>query len=407
MKTYCKNIDITNLDFIIQCILECLEGKWKRRETAQLLSKFSDMKQAEIHQLTMNDDKSELFPIITNIAEYMRYTLIEECIKLPPIKYSERYDENSRKIRIIGKQSLIHQFYEYVAVNASKELFNKKFGTFQCASIPDRGQSYGKKAIEKWIQKDIPGTRYAVKMDVKKCYPSVNTNTLKKMLSRDIHKNPKLLYLLFSLIDMFDTGLSIGSHLSQWLCNYYLSYAYHFISEKLFIQKYSKRNKCTNNVRLISHVIFYMDDIIIFGSNKKYLMIATQRIIEYLKEQLSLRIKDDWRLFKVIYTDKSGKVHGSFVDMMGFRFYRDRTTIRRSIFLRAKRKYKKQKKLIRNKKQISEASAQSIMSYWGWIKNTNSYYAQQKYEIVMITAKAKHQVSYFAKLRNSMSNDGG
>ena len=403
MKTYCKDIEVLDLDFIYDSILKCLNGKLNRDDTLSLLSKFSKLNKSQIREIVNSEDRTELFNIIRNIANYMRLHILNRDISLPPIKYSERYDGNSGKLRVIGTQSIIHQCYEYVAVNACMELFKKKFGVYQCASIPGRGQSYGKKAIEKWIKNDNKGTRYAAKMDIRKCYPNVNQQKLKSLLQRDLHKNPTLLYLLFTLVDMYDTGLSIGSHLSQWLCNYYLSYAYHYISEKLFIQRKTRKNG-VQNIRMLSHVIFYMDDILIFGNNKKNLMTATHSIILYLENILGLHIKEDWRLFKIIYTGKDQKIHGTFVDMMGFRFFRGKTSIRRSIFIRLRRKFKTVHKKMITHKRISKRLAQSVMSYWGWVKNTNSFILLKKYNIQKIVSVCKKVVSYYDRMSNEDRN---
>lgn len=399
MKTYCKNIDITNVEFIIECIYECLHDKWNRRDVVELLSKYTDMDEEKIHNYILLGRKKDFEVAIRNIAEEISDNIKNRTIVLPPIEYVERKDSSSNKIRVIGIQKIIHQFYEYVAVNGAKELFNKKIGVFQCASIPDRGQSYGKKAIKKWLYKDKVGTRFAVKGDVKKCYPSINRNRLKNFLRRDIH-NPDLLYLIFTLVDAYEVGLSIGSHLSQWLCNYYLSYAYHYISEQLYITKVSKRTGKNQRVRLISHVIFYMDDILIFGSNKKYLFKAFHLILKYFDEVLDLVIKPDWRLFAIEYMDKNGKLHGSFVDMMGYRFYRDRITIRRTIYFRAKRKCLAFRRRIKKHQFIYKKYAQTFISYWGWVKNTNSFKFMNKYEIIRWVKISKRQISHFAIKEN-------
>lgn len=398
MKTYCKNIDILNIDFIESCVAECLRNKYSRRKTISFLCEKSGKKKLEIINIIHANNRMELDKIIHAIAVEIQEHIRDKNITLPPIKFYERYDEVSRKNRIIGVQSMIHQCYEYVAVNACKELFFKKFGVYQCASIPDRGQSYGKRAIEKWMKNDPKGTKYAIKADVKKCYPSVDRDNLKKFLYRDLHKNQTLLYLLFTLIDQYDTGLSIGSHLAQWLCNYYLSYGYHFISEKLFTVRKSKRDKKIKRIRLLSHVIFYMDDIHIFGNNKKYLFKAMEETLEYFKNVLHLTIKPDWRLYKVYYVDKNKKVRGAFVDMMGFRFYRGKTTIRQSVFLRTRRKYLELKKKLIKHELLTQKFVQSAMSYWGWIKHTDSYKISKKICVSKLTNVARKKVSYYARL---------
>ncbi len=395
MKTYCKNIDITNVEFIVGCIYECLHDKWRRKDVIRLLSEYAELDDKKVRDLILLDRKNDFESAIYKIAKKMSDNIKNRTVVLPPIEYTERKDSSSNKIRIIGIQKIEHQFYEYVAVNGAKELFNKKIGVFQCASIPDRGQSYGKKAIKKWLSHDRAGTRFAVKGDVRKCYPSINIKILKDFLRRDIH-NPDLLYLVFTLVDAYDTGLSIGSHLSQWLCNYYLSYAYHYISEQLYITRVSKRTGKSQRVRLISHVIFYMDDILIFGSNKKYLFKAFQLIIKYFNDILGLNIKPDWRLFSIEYIDKNGKLHGSFVDMMGYRFYRNKIAIRRTIYFRAKRKCLAFRRKIRKHQFIYKKYAQTFISYWGWIKNTNSFKFKNKYEVLRWVNISKHQISHFA-----------
>lgn len=404
MKRYCKKIDVTNVSFIVDCINECLGNKWERNDVAKLFARYMKIPKKQVQYYIMSGQRELLQPVILQIATEMSESIKSRNIQLPEIRYMERKDRSSSKMRIIGVQTITHQFYEYVAVNATKEMFYKKIGVYQCASIPGRGQSYGKKAIQKWLSKDQEGTRYAFKGDVRKCYPSVNRDILKKFLTRDI-KNNTLLYLLFTLIDAYDVGLSIGSHLAQWLCNYYLSYAYHYISERLFTTRNSKRKGAVQRVRLISHVIFYMDDIYIFSSNKKYLWEAARLTMAYFKDVLDLEIKPDYRVFAVEYTDKKGKKRGSFVDMMGFRFYRDKTTIRRSIFIKARRKALNFKRRYKKGGFIYLGYAQSYISYLGWIKNTNMYKFQQRYEITRWADISKHQVSHFTRKTNMVKKN--
>lgn len=60
---------------------------------------------------------------------------------------------------------------------------------------------------------------------------------------------------------------------------------------------------------------------------------------------------------------------------MGFRFYRDHTTMRRSIARKAmKLAYKLSKK-----ETITVEDARRMLAYYGWIKHTDSYMFVQKY----------------------------
>lgn len=147
-----------------------------------------------------------------------------------------------------------------------------------------------------------------------------------------------------------------------------------------------------------------MDDILVFGSNKKYLMKAMQMIQDYFNNVLHLTIKPNWRLFKVQYVDRNGKERGSFVDMMGFRFYRGKTTIRQSIFIRLRRKFIRINKKLKNHEPIPLCMAQSLMSYWGWVKHTNSYEFSKRYNVNQVVNLTKRIVSNCSKAKNMKKN---
>ena len=143
-------------------------------------------------------------------------------------------------------------------------------------------------------------------------------------------KNDTLLWLVFELIDMFGSGLSIGSFLSQYLSNFYLSYAYHYACEQLYKIRRTKRNGDIR-VRLINHVLFYMDDFLLTGSSKKDLRKGMKMLIKHINDFLGLEVKPEWKVCKISNYEP--------IDMMGFVFRKDRTTIR------AKNIYQGQKKL--------------------------------------------------------------
>lgn len=394
MKRYCKNIDITDINIIKKCIYDCLDGKWRRKSVANLLSKHSDIPAKHIIEIILSKDYDKLSESIDNLAKSISQNIILRRLELPPIQWFTIEDSCTGKIRDIGKESILHQIYNYIAVYGIKDMCTAKIGYSQCACVPERGQVYGKNIIEKWLRKDIAGTKYCLKMDIKKCYPSIDKNRLLSFLKRDI-KNDTLLWLLEKLIDMFDKGLSIGSYLSQWLCNYYLSYAYHYAVEQLAVEK--TRRGVTKRTRLVNHVLFYMDDIIFLGGNKRDLMKAFNLFSTYLDKVLGLTIKSSWRLFRVQYTDKYGKSHGSPIDIMGFKFYRDHTTVRRRTFFKFRRKILIIEKCIRYKEAINKHLAENTVSLYGWLKNCDCYkFLHNHREAVGIARKA---VSYWNKHR--------
>ena len=264
MKRYCKNIRLDK-DWIMACMLECFSDKWKRRDVAGFLAGYQTGQPLSVRAVSrlIQEKRSNVDPLLERAAEDLAREIKERDVHFPEIHYSMRYDGNSGKLREIGVESIKQQIYNYVAVNALKELFERKIGKYQCASVPGRGQVYGKNAIERWIRKNPDKTRAGAKADVRHCYPSINTRKLMRFLRKQV-KNDDLLYLVETLIASYKQGLSIGSYLSQWLCNYYLSFAYHYAQQKLF--KVQKRRGQEKRTRLFYKIIFYMDDILIVPS---------------------------------------------------------------------------------------------------------------------------------------------
>lgn len=386
MKRYLKDFKFST-SFIEKCIYECLNSKWNRRDTVYFISKYAqiwlktnkglNLTIQEVRKLVRKQikiDKTKLFKIINYIAEELYQEIYNKKISLSPIRYDERFDGKSNKIRKIGTSSIKQQIYDYIVVNACKSMFNAKIGYYQCASLKNKGQLFGKKTIETWIRTNPKKCKYIFKCDIKKYYPSVEHTKLKDLLKRDI-KNDAVLFVLYTLIDTYEEGLCIGSYLCQYLANYYLSYAYHYVSENLYTERRGKRQN------LVHHVLFYMDDIILFGSSKKNIKIASKKLEEYLDKNLGLRLKPTYQLFKL---------DSRPIDMLGYKIYTYKTTIRKAIFRRANRVILKIK---RNKFKINLTNAYKIVSYYGYFKYTFSKKYSNKVKLEKIFQISKGVIS--------------
>lgn len=159
-------------------------------------------------------------------------------------------------------------------------------------------------------------------------------------------------YHAWSFMDATDKGLPLGFYTSQWLSNWLLQDLDHYIKEELHAKKYVR----------------YMDDMVIFGANKRKLHRAREKIAEYLQAHYGLEMKENWQVFRFSYK-RDGDDKGRPLDFMGFRFYRTRTTLRRSIMLRITRKARR----LRKRAKITILDARQMLSYLGWIKATDTY----------------------------------
>lgn len=116
----------------------------------------------------------------------------------------------------------------------------------------------------------------------------------------------------------------------------------------------------SKKIRTIHKPNYYPDQIIhCLGANKKILHAMKHKIDHYLKE-INLKLKDNWQVFKLDSRD---------IDFLGYRFFRDRTILRKTNALRIRRRCKK----IHKKSVLSLKDASAIISYWGWVKHSNSY----------------------------------
>ncbi len=256
------------------------------------------------------------------------------------------------------REIIVPTIYEHITQHAVmlilKPIFMKGMYEHSYASIPNRGCHNGAFRMMRWIEEGGRHIKYCGKFDIRKFFENIDQDILIAKLDRIID-DEQFMDLLIKIIRTTEKGLPLGFYTSQWFANFYLQDFDHFVKEQLGIVYYMR----------------YMDDMVIFGSNKKELHKAKDQMLEYLQENLHVWFKDNWQIFR--FDTKEHK--GRFVDFMGFRFYRDHTTMRRSIARKAMDlAYKLSKK-----PTITVEDARRMLAYYGWIKHTDSYKFVQKY----------------------------
>ena len=260
----------------------------------------------------------------------------------------------SKKQRLIEKPRYNYeQVVHHIVVSACYDIFMQGMYEFSCGSVPNRGAHYGKKYIERWIHTDLKNCKYILKMDIRHFFESVDHDVLKAWLEKKI-RDKRMLNILFLIIDGSEQGLPLGFYTSQWLSNFMLQPLDHYIKEQLHA----------------AHYIRYMDDMVVFGRNKKELHRMRIAIDDFLRERLNLKMKDNWQVFRFEYVErKTGKVKGRPLDFMGFEFHQDRTILRESIMLSCTRKVNR----VAKKDKITWYDATAILSYMGYLTHTDTY----------------------------------
>lgn len=151
--------------------------------------------------------------------------------------------------------------------------------TYSC--IKSRGIHKASYTLRKALQNE-DCNKFCLKVDITKFYQTIDHEILKELLRKKF-KDRDLLNLLYEMIDSYDEGLPLGSLLSQYLSNFYLTYFDHWIKEVLKAKVY----------------IRYCDDFVILSNSKEELHNYRTTIDKYLRENLKLEVKSNWQVFPV------------------------------------------------------------------------------------------------------------
>lgn len=347
------------------------------------LISHENLYQAIVNSAHRKQKRKDVQKVLNNPNKYIekiQKILIEKTYTIQKHTAVQIYDGSSKKARlIIQPKYLFEQIIQHAVVQVLNPILMKGMYDFSCGSIPDRGAHYGKRHIEKFIKRNVGSEiKYILKIDIHHFYQNINIDLLKQKFKKIIH-DEKMLYVINLILDsniaeyegeQINMGLPIGYYTSQWFANWFLQDFDHLVKEQLHIKCYTR----------------YVDDIVLFNQNKRELHKDFELIKEHF-EKLNLDIKDNWQIFKFDYTTAKGKIIGRPLDFMGFKFYRNRTVLRRSIMLKATRKALR----ISKKDKITWYDASQFMSYMGWFACTDTYnvYLQRIKPLVNIKACRK------------------
>lgn len=211
--------------------------------------------------------------------------------------------------------------------------------TYSC--IKGRGIHKCMSDVIKALITDPAGTRYCLKIDIKKFYDNVDHAAIKRIIRYTI-ADDQLLWLLDTIIDSNgkSKGLPIGNYTSQYLANLYLAYFDHWAKEELGIRYYYR----------------YMDDIVVLDGSKERLHYILDMFGLYLGAELKVEIKPNWQIFPV--DDRS-------IDYVGYRMNHYGVLMRKSILMRFYRKLD----ATRKKYQINDENDIKHLypSEYGWM----------------------------------------
>lgn len=304
----------------------------------------------------------------------IHYMLKNKTFHNSRYKVYEKFDGNKNRT-IYRLPYFPDRIIHHCIMQVVESIWHKSLISDTYACIKGRGIHKGAKRIQKALKSNIIGTKYCLKCDISKFYPSVNHEVLKKLIRKRLKDND-MLWLLDTIIDSAP-GIPIGNYLSQHFGNLYLSDLDHNMKE---------REGCKYYYR-------YCDDIVILHEKKSFLHSRLQNLQDYL-QYLKLYLKSNFRIFPV----------SEGIDFLGYKFFHYFTLVRKSIKMKFRRKVGHIKKNWSNMLPISVLSC--VMSYLGWLKYSDSFNLTKKYIDMYIKTIIK-KVASMDNIRNPLLNIKG
>lgn len=268
-------------------------------------------------------------------ARNIRRSLTEKSYKPSPY-VSMHINDRGKPREILKTRYYPDRIIHHALMQVVQPIFESTYIKDTYQSITGRGTHKAIARIKSWM-KDEVSTRYCLKIDIRKFYPSVDNEILKAQFRTKIKCN-ETLELLDTIVDS-SQGLPIGNYTSQTFANFYLSSFDHFVKEHLGVKYY----------------IRYADDIVIFSENKEDLHVKFEAMRDFLAT-LKLDIKGNWQVFET---------RGRGLDFLGYRLFGTYTLLRKKMVIKIKRALQLPIKAL--------CDISRVMSYIGWLKTANAY----------------------------------
>lgn len=312
------------------------------RRLGNLYSKICSVENLELADKIASIGKSKQYGVIrhaknreANIS-LLGEMLVNKTFKTSVYETFKVYEPKEREVFRLPyfPDRIVH----HAIMNIMEPVFVSVFTADTYSCIKKKGIHAAARSVEKALR-DVGGTQYCLKLDIKKFYPSIDHEILKQLLRRKI-KDKDLLWLLDEIIESAP-GVPIGNYLSQYFANFYLTGFDHWIKE----------------VKRVKYYYRYADDIVILAPDKETLHSLLAEISEYLWYGLKLSVKQNYQVFPV---SKRG------IDFVGYVFYHTHIRLRKGI----KKRFAKM--------MVRRYSKTSLASYNGWAKHCNSKHLVKK-----------------------------
>lgn len=269
-------------------------------------------------------------------------------------QYDQFYvtDPKQRRIsKATVKDRIVHQAL-YAVLN---DILDKKFIFHSLSCRIGKGTHVGIVQLRRMLRKvSANGTRscYALKMDIRRFFDTVDHQILKNLLRRNIG-DEKILTITERIIDGFKIegstagiGIPLGNVTSQLFANLYLHELDRFIKHGLKEKSYLR----------------YCDDFILAANSKSHLEGLIDPIQTFLSENLRLKLHPGKMIIKKLTQG---------IDFVGYVLFPRHTLVRAKTKKRMKKRLKEAFELYMMGKIEAQSMDQRLQSYLGILSHAD------------------------------------
>ncbi len=276
------------------------------------------------------------------LLDKLRHDIISGNFKTSAYVIKTIYEPKERNIYVLPlyPDHILH----HALVNVLGPIWLKTFVRDSFACIPGRGLHAASQRAMDFVRRN----KYVLQCDIRKFYPSIRHDVMKRVLRRKI-ADRRILRLLDNIVDSCggEKNVPIGNLTSQWFGNVFLNELDHFVKEKLGWRDY----------------IRYCDDFCLFGNNKRDLWRVRKKILHFVQNELMLDFSRS-----SVYPVSRG------FDFIGYRHFNGFILLRKS----AAKRIKNSVLNIARYRDFSEKSVGQLAAYHGWMKWANCWRLKRK-----------------------------
>lgn len=304
---------------------------------------------------------TEVQMVDENLGKYLyRLQELEKSGEYKTSEYEAFMKQDGEKLREIFKLPYYpDRVHQWAIIQVIEPVLLRYMTDDTYSAIPGRGTYAAYKKLVKALRTDPEGTRWCLKIDIKKYYPNINKKKLKEIYAR-LFKDKGILSMLYEIIDSTpgQKGVPIGNYISQYSGNVYLSVFDHRVKEVYKVKYYYR----------------YMDDMVFLARTKEELQKLIKIIVKWLKDNLDIEVKDNWSLF---FVEDRG------INFVGYIFKHKLIRLRKSIVRTLRKVSLKIKKRVNRGLLITYNLYCAINSMKGWLKHCDSGGLYLKYIAVI------------------------